>query len=878
MGFFILLGLVLVGLPVFALTAEVKDVKGAPCLVVDGQPTPPLMLFAYAYGRYVTEANTDGEWQEFTTQWKQPEDNTDGTGGLQIRPGREPGVVWVDDVRIVDQDGNLIGAEDFEDSERDKPRWTYWSDGGDQVAWEVVKEADGNGALRAELLEPSTYSVPPHLIRSGYQFHKDVVYTLTLRLKAEPRRQLAFCTLRQGPPWTQYSGDMNTPYDKQAPLARDAGVHIISPPMGIPWPAPGEEPDFTGLDEMMGKILETDPKALVLPRTGAQPPQWWLDEHPEELASWSDGQGALDYGGRIPSVASEPWRADYDRHLRVFIRHMEEQWGDHILGYHPCGQHTGEWFYVRSWEGVWGETEEAFRAGFARWALQKYGGLTELRQAWGQPELAMEAIRLPSVEERQNASHGFFRDPVAEKWIVDFHEYQQVAMAEVIELQAKAIKEETDGKKISCFFYGYYFELAGMPSGVSGSGHLAIERLLQNPDIDILCSPISYGQRGPGGLSMFMTMVDSLAANGKLWLVEDDTRTYLVQPGSDSSWIPGPATLQETFWEHDRTFGQMLPRRLACWYMDLPNMAWLASPPLWDNISELRQLYEGQLAKSVTWKPEFAVVADERSPFWMSAQWNPLRVLGSIFREDWYRVGTSTGIYLLEDVLAGKVELPKATLFVGCFRLTSGERQQLAQALEGKTALWMYGSGYVGEESCSTSWMTELTGFGFSEQASGMAGFQLEAGGDLLEGCEGMPYGPVDLPLTPRWSVGGSRAVEALGHWEDGSLALARTQVKGFPTGYTSYYLGSVRAPSQLLRNILAGAGVHLWLDTDDLVVADERFLTICAKEAGVKAIRLPEGASGLVRARTGERLDAVDDVVTDSFEFGETKQYFIAK
>ena len=69
-------------------------------------------------------------------------------------------------------------------------------------------------------------------------------------------------------------------------------------------------------------------------------------------------------------------------------------------------------------------------------------------------------------------------------------------MEEPLELMARVIKEETGGKKLVCLFYGYLFDMHGLPMGAQHSGHLAMAKLVQCPDVDILCSPISCGPRG----------------------------------------------------------------------------------------------------------------------------------------------------------------------------------------------------------------------------------------------------------------------------------------------------------------------------------------------------------------------------------------------
>ena len=197
-------------------------------------------------------------------------------------------------------------------------------------------------------------------------------------------------------------------------------------------------------------------------------------------------------------------------HLRALVRHCEKEFGDHILGYHPCGQHTGEWFYERSWEERLSDFSPAMNMGFRKWLQMRYGTVAALREAWNNPEVTFDTASVPSAEQQRHATLGFFRDPVAERFVSDYFLYKQIAMEEPLEMMARVIKEETKRTKLTCFFYGYIFDMHGIPMGPQTSGHLAMSRMLQCPDVDILCSPISYLDRELGGAGCFMSAVDSV--------------------------------------------------------------------------------------------------------------------------------------------------------------------------------------------------------------------------------------------------------------------------------------------------------------------------------------------------------------------------------
>ena len=86
---------------------------------------------------------------------------------------------------------------------------------------------------------------------------------------------------------------------------------------------------------------------------------------------------------------------------------------------------------------------------------------------------------------------------------------------------AHAVRKASQGRKLVVFFYGYVFEFAGVQNGPATSGHYALRRVLNCPDIDVLCSLISYFDRGLGQSAPSMTAAESVALAGKLWLNEE---------------------------------------------------------------------------------------------------------------------------------------------------------------------------------------------------------------------------------------------------------------------------------------------------------------------------------------------------------------------
>ncbi len=709
--------------------------------------------------------------------------------------------------------------------------------GGNPLAW-------ANEALVAELRD---YNGAPTIFVNG-----------------EARPPLFFCA--------DPNPDPEHPFKAQAEMAREAGVRFYTFGLPMPWPEPGAKADFTPVDQAIQDLLDIVPDALLMPRFSiTPPPHWWLDENPGNEMLYSDSEDNPDHV-RWGSVASEAWREEFPIHLARFVEHLEAHWGDHIIGYHPCNLSTAEWFYKRSWEPVHGGFEEPMRLGFIQWLRTQYEEeLEALRVAWDKPALAWEAIQVPTAAERESATHGLFRDPVQDRYVIDFATYQQVAVVEPMEQAAALIKELTDRKKLVTYFYGYFFELGNLPKGGSVSGHLALDRLLRSPDVDILTSPISYLDRGPGGMNAFMLPVDSVTVAGKLFITEDDTRTMYTDRSTMLGRITGTNNLEETHWEHRRHFGRLHPRRMGTWYMDLIAEGWLNDPGIWEEIARNWTRYEAEMEAPKRFAPEVAIVVDERSVLGAYPDRALHAPLFSFFREQWYRMGAEFRMHLLSDVLEDRIELPAVTLFLGCWWINDADREKLHTALEGKTAVWFYGSGFLSDDQASTEQITALTGFPLDEVKGGVAAFRFQGEHLLTEGLAGEGYGNPDLELSPRWSVADSPGVQSLATYcDDDSVAIA---AKGMGN-WRSIYVGALEVPAQFLRNILHQAGVHVYLDSDDVIATDGSFLTVSASSAGEKAILLPP------ETRI-ERLDAPAAELTvrgnhliETFAHGETRQY----
>ena len=86
---------------------------------------------------------------------------------------------------------------------------------------------------------------------------------------------------------------------------------------------------------------------------------------------------------------------------------------------HISGGIYGEWHY-------WGfvdhdpDTGKAMTAYFRNWLRNKYGTDKKLQQAWNSAQWTLETATVPGVEERTKTQFGQFKDPKAERRVIDY--------------------------------------------------------------------------------------------------------------------------------------------------------------------------------------------------------------------------------------------------------------------------------------------------------------------------------------------------------------------------------------------------------------------------------------------------------------------------
>lgn len=832
----------------FGLTVRVEVRDGVPRILVDGEPARARMFFGIPGSGRI---GVGPEGREIRFEFTSAGDADDGT--FHIRCGTIPGDVDLDEIRVVDlEDGReVVPTQDFESGpESFAGRWTNWPQGDQNtVGRAAVAEGVGKGGsagLRISLTAPGRGEWPDFHVyhRPNLKLQAGRRYSVSLWARSGVERELTLALYRPGSSFT-YLGGPPGPYETEIKLAADVGVDFVSFPIETPWPEPGRPADWSAVDSACEQVLRVNPRALLLPRMGLYPPKWWADRYPDDVMKWDDGTRKF----AVP--ASPRYLRDAAERLRALVEHVEARFGDRVAGYHPCGQNTGEWFYEGTWDRPLNGYAPADLAAWRAWLRARYADDGSLRRAWNDPDASLDAAEVPSPASRRAAPNGVFRDPKAEKPILDWSAFQQDAMADAVLTFAKTTREATAGKKLVVFFYGYLFEFGAIAQGPAISGHYAIRKVLASPDVDILCSPISYFDRGLGESAPSMTAAESVALAGKMWLYEDDTRTYLASGSTFPGAVSGVDTLEDTRSVLLRNVGQVATRNFATWWMDLGATGWFNDPRLWEEMRRLEAIDLPLLEDPVAYRPEIAAVIDEDSMIRVATGGDAVaRPAVYESRAALARSGAPYGQYLLDDVIAGKVDA-KLYVMLDAWSLTAERRAGLRRATRGKGVVWCYAPGRFDGDEPSTPSMRELTGFDLLPCLAATARAEPTAAGRAL----GLTVGfGVDRQVIPTFAAADARDGEVLARYPDGSSAVALRESGG--PGF-SLFAGPPGLTSELIRLAARKAGVHLYTEVDCNVYANGPFVVLHASQDGPVTLRLPAGKERIVDALDGRPVEA---------------------
>ena len=608
------------------------------------------------------------------------------------------------------------------------------------------------------------------------------------------------------------------------------GAHLHSVLVELPCPLSESNDALDRFDNRVRALLDADPDGFVMPRIVFLPAKGWKREYPNDIASYADGTSA------DPSLTSERFWAEAERSLVTLIGHVREhEWGKRVFGYHL---ERGEWFQPLD-SGY--DRSAANRDAFRDWLREKYKhDLVGIRAAWYDGEVQFHTAEIPPLPTKPNPQKAFF-ETRRERCYIDFNEFTSESTAKRLTELAKAAKKAANHQALVSVSYGYTFEF-----GHGYSGHLALETLLDSPHIDLLCGPPSYRDRKPGGAASLPAPVESVLLHGKLWISEDDTKTYLAPAEQDpEDFNPRLADRFATEQAQSGAMGQVLTRNIGIAWMDLWGEGWLDEDAMWERIGAFTaNLKTARSRQNGLRVPEVVALIDEKSLLHLQRGEPFFRKITNGLRETLQKTGVSFGTYLQSDLLRDDFPLTaKLYLFLTPYRLTGPIRTAIQEKLQsgGKTLAFLFAPG-----SCEAR--PALSG-AMEETAGGSVGLILrqqewnsEIGSRVIE-----PNHPLTERLVGR-EIGTRERINPSFFVDDpDATTLAEYQGSGLPSisvrdfgKWKSVFVGEPALPLEMLRGICRYAGVNVWLSGDDVFSAGNGWAMLRSSRDGQKTLRLP--------------------------------------
>ncbi len=588
-------------------------------------------------------------------------------------------------------------------------------------------------------------------------------------------------------------------------LFYNRGVKIHSFILESGWVGDGVY-NFTTTDKTMDAACSIGEDVLLIPRIKLDPPYDWLKKHPEEVFVYYDGprtpeeisamvdtplHDCLGYdapdgmymgnpkynrpnvGGKISnqSFTSDKWLHDAKEMMRVLFAHLEEKYGDKILGYHLAYGTSGETLLWGRISRRFGDYGIANRRKFKAFLKERYGIEGEM----GTPEERYCKRATASEYMREN-------DPISRY----YDEFMGEENSKSIEFLCKAAKEFAP-TKLTGVFYGYFMGIA--ESGYTGHTHM--QRLLDSPYVDFFAAPKLYNRCAPGDSGGEHSISQSVNLS-KVWLDECDVRTHLAAPNTPKEWRS--ENMLQTRNVLIRELSKNLSHNSGFWLMDLGG-GWYRSEEMMDLVSELDDINRLIKAKPYESMSDVLVLADDMSTGISSVGWSV-----SAFSADLIcnlkRSGVLVDIYRTADIKNIDLSRYKLVIFSYDFRLNRDTLNFVKERTDA-TIMFQYMAGCCADGNFSFENTKNVTGFSLSDNK------------EMSEGS------------FPNVKITNNVLFETA----QGSFAERKEDRRTFIMNTIP------KLSTKKLREVVKNAGCHIYCDADYTLYGDNRFLAVIASD-----------------------------------------------
>lgn len=623
------------------------------------------------------------------------------------------------------------------------------------------------------------------------------------------------------------------------------------------------------------RTLNLNPKANVMVQIGVDAPKWWMDNHPDELVKNQDGTVITtgSFQQKSVSMSSALYQQQVAEVLKSLVSHMERaSYAHRVVGIRLVAGRTFEWMQNGVENRQLIDYSQAALNGFRSYLTKLYGTDAKLQSAWNDGSVTLGTAEIPSKDERNATDWVALLNPSTGQKVIDYNNYLGEASANYLLSCADAIKERMTAKWIVGAYNGYLWNFDS--SEAIGSAHTSVSKVLASNSIDFVASPANYGERISGYATGNMALSDSIAAAGKLYMIEQDNRTYLSGQSGDS--LGATYTVSDSVDQITRDMSMDFVRGQGLWFYDMEG-GWFDDNSIEARIKALKAEWDKHLDNGSN--NEVAVYVPEENYNYLVADIGTgdtslssylMSALYQEQRRELAAMGASYDTYMVEDVLSStdtaKWSQYKLHIVLSPFELTTDEATKLKNNLgqTGSVILWVYlpgastGGDYSGEN------ITNLVGMDVTLTKEKKA-LQAKTTGDVTYGNKNAKTGPwAHITDTEATVLATYTSRETAAAYKDNGT-------------YVSAYSAVPDVPAELLRKLCEMAGVHLYsADKSDVIETNNSYIAIHSAVGGEKTISLnPANRYLRVYDVLGDiELTIHDNTFTCCMKAGETRLY----
>ena len=372
--------------------------------------------------------------------------------------------------------------------------------------------------------------------------------------------------------------------------------------------------------------------------------------------------------------------------------------------------------------------------------------------------------------------------------------------------------------------------------------------------MDFLAAPGVYNNREPGGCVAQREMQDSFRLRGQMFVAEEDSRTHL----EDSFYrdAMGLYDVRDSIVTLKRDFARILCEDIYAWWFDQhAEGGRYGNEDIYRLFARQKEIAEFAYSLDRNKKNEIALIYDQESCHATSMYTNCL-MLDYYRTSDLHRIGAPVDYYFHNDL--DREDMPDYKLYImmNLFRLTDSERESIVRKAKKNHAVvvWLYAPGFINPDSdhiMDNANIEQMTGFHIGRiDHTCSPRFKIT---DLEHpavryAVEDRRYGYIDRDvhsnvwlenvLNPPYMNPGfyidDPGAEILGTYCE--LDLPAYGIKEMD-GWTSVYCAPQILRSELLASLAEYAGCHLYNKQDDVIYANDNFVTIHAAYKGVHKI-----------------------------------------